>query len=959
MSSIDDDGLAEQLRASLAHQYQVEGRVGSGAAAIVYRARDLRLSRGVAIKVLRPEVSGSVGPERFLREIRVAAGLQHAHIVPVFDSGVVGGLYYFVMPLLEGDSLRECIARQRQMSAVDALRIARDVADALAHAHAHGVVHRDIKPANIMLASGHAAVTDFGLAHAVVSDESDRLTASGLAVGTPAYMSPEISTGETHVDGRSDLYSLGCVLYEMLAGLPPHTGRTAQVVMARHRAATPARLAVVRPQLPPEIEAIVDRCLAKSPGDRYADARELLDAIERALASLATERSADVGRHSVRERRRLKTWQAWILVAVAVAIAGLGLETARRSGFLRGEPLDPNRVVVFPLRTDPSSGTSSADGESIATYIGYVLDQAAPMHWIEGWPLLPAADRESSRRLAPERAADIARRAGAGFYVVGSIIASGDSVAVLLQLFDVTRAVFLRPAGATGARSVPLHVLGLRAVTDLLPVLLGEGRPVDLAPLRDRTPAAVASFLRGERSYRRGHYGAALSEYRRALLLDSAFALAAIKGALSAAWEDRPEEQAELLARAASQLASLPPRYRRLASGVSHYLEGNADAAVDSLSAVASAHPEWADVWMTLGEVYMHLAPNVGPADSLARVAYARAVRADSTFIQARYGLAELAFFDRDTTLLVSLIGARVGEDRSSEIFRPLRLALECVRGRLTEADWSTRAVENALETLRAGTYLAMHGAFPRCAKGALHAVLHVDSAVTTRWGALLVLHGLAVAQNDSAGMDSVAALATVANLPYGRLVLLRDATRLQRSSLADSVAQDEMERLATLDSGRLWLLSWWAASAHRIRDAERIHAALRARAGNTGDRSALLLSSASLAHLALARSDTDGAMHALSQLRPNAPMTDLFWRMWESLGAERLALARLQYARGQFESAMRTAALLDAVSPIAYLVYYADALEVRLRAAQALGRSDLERVFRERLARLQRHDDR
>ncbi|MGQ0647975.1 MAG: protein kinase domain-containing protein [Gemmatimonadaceae bacterium] len=957
MSLPADDGLAQQLRAALAPQYEVGGQAGSGAASVVYHARDVRHSRSVAIKVLRPEVSGSVGPERFLREIRLAARLQHAHIVPVFDSGVVDGLYYFVMPLLDGESLRERMVRQRQMSAVEALRVARDVADALVYAHAQGVVHRDIKPANIMLASGHAAVTDFGLAHAVLSEDTDRLTASGLAVGTPAYMSPELATGEQHIDGRSDLYSLGCVLYEMLAGQPPHTGRTAQAVMARHRAATPPRLSVIRPQLLPEIEVLVERCLAKSPGDRYANAGELLDAIERTLATLTTERSADVRRRALRISRRFKAWHA--LALVGIAVAGVGAEAARRSGFFGAARLDPNRIVVFPLRSDPASGMSPADGENIATYIGYALDQAAPMRWIEGWPLLTPADRESSRRLAPEQAAAIARRAGAAHYVEGSIIASADSVTVLLQLSEAAGASSPRPAGATGARSAPLHVLGLRAVTELLPALLGEGRSVDLAPLRDRTPAAVATFLRGERSYRRGHYGAALSEYRQAVRLDSGFALAAMRGALSAAWEDRRDEQAQLLAGATRHLASLPLRYRRLAAGASHYLEGNADAAVDSLSALAAAHPEWVEVWMTLGDVHMHLAPSVGPADSLARLAYSRAMRADSTFIQARYGLAELAFSDGDTSLLAPLLGARAVEDQASEIYRPLRLAMQCVRERWSEATWMPRAKDDALELLRAGGYLARRVAFPQCARGALHAVLHADTAVTTRWGALLILHGLAVAERDSAGMDSVAALAVRAGLPYERLVLQRDATRLRRTALADSVAEPAMQRLPTLGAGMLWLLSWWTAATGRVADADRIHTMLRSRADSAPDRVSRLLSTASAAHLALARGDSSGAMRVLSQLRPTAQITDLFWQMWESLGAERLALARLQFARGQFEPAMRTAALLDAPSPVAYLVYYADALELRAAAARALGRTDLERVVNARLARLQRQEKR
>src|SRR5213594_3511130 len=201
--------------------------------ATVYLARDLRHGRPVAIKVLRPELAAALGPERFLREIETAAGLNHPHILPLHDSGEAAGWLYYVMPLVEGESLRSRLDRERQLPLADALQIAREAADALSYAHCHNVVHRDIKPENILLSSGHALVADFGIARAITAAGGERLTQTGVTVGTPGYMSPEQASGERDLDGRSDVYSLACVLYEMLAGNPPFLGTSARAILAR------------------------------------------------------------------------------------------------------------------------------------------------------------------------------------------------------------------------------------------------------------------------------------------------------------------------------------------------------------------------------------------------------------------------------------------------------------------------------------------------------------------------------------------------------------------------------------------------------------------------------------------------------------------------------------------------------------------------------------------------------
>jgi TolB-like protein/Flp pilus assembly protein TadD len=278
--------LVARLRATLADRYQIERELGRGGMATVFLARDLKHDRPVALKVLHPELAASLGPERFLREIRVAARLNHPHIVPLHDSGQVrpepgegSDLLYYVMPFVDGESLRQRLAREKQLPVDDAVAIARDVAAALDYAHRQGVVHRDIKPENVMLHEGEALVTDFGIAKAISVAGSESLTQTGVAVGTPAYMSPEQAAGEGDPDGRSDLYSLGCLLYEMLAGVPPFTGPTAQVIMTRRFTEEVPSLRSARPAVPESVEQAVTRALARVPADRFSSGVQLIQAL--------------------------------------------------------------------------------------------------------------------------------------------------------------------------------------------------------------------------------------------------------------------------------------------------------------------------------------------------------------------------------------------------------------------------------------------------------------------------------------------------------------------------------------------------------------------------------------------------------------------------------------------------------------------------------------------------------
>ncbi len=270
------------LNAALADRYRLERELGRGGMATVYVAHDVRHDRQVAVKVLRPELSAAIGGERFLAEIRTTARLRHPNILPLFDSGDAGGALYYVMPLVQGESLHARLARDGTLPLDEALQVTREVADALTHAHAAGIVHRDIKPENILLEGGHALLTDFGIARAVDADGDVRLTATGLALGTPLYMSPEQSAGDPLVDGRSDLYSLAAVLFEMLAGRPPFVGKSPQAILLQRFTQPAPRVSTLRPDVPAAIDAAVDRALTRDPAERQPS-------VERFAASLVAD----------------------------------------------------------------------------------------------------------------------------------------------------------------------------------------------------------------------------------------------------------------------------------------------------------------------------------------------------------------------------------------------------------------------------------------------------------------------------------------------------------------------------------------------------------------------------------------------------------------------------------------------------------------------------------------------
>ncbi|HSD30658.1 MAG TPA: protein kinase [Gemmatimonadales bacterium] len=589
------------LKAALAGHYQVERELGHGGMATVYLAQDLKNHRPVALKVLRPELAAALGPERFLREVRITARLNHPHILPLLDSGEARGFLYYVMPYVEGESLRDRLGREMQLPLQDALQIAREVADALAYAHTHDVVHRDIKPENILLESGHAVVADFGIARAITVAGGDKLTQTGVAVGTPAYMSPEQALGEEQVDGRSDVYSLACVLYEVLAGEPPFKGPTAQAILARRLNDPVPSLHTVRETVPAEIERAITKALAKVPADRFATAEQFIEALGQPATKLRGV------------SWRVVRWAALgaMTVAAAAALLVLRFSSAGRV------TLDPNLIVVAPF--DVRAAGLGLWSEGLVEYLSRSLDGAGELRTVS-----PSVFLRSWRGPAdPASARDLGRRTGARLVVFGSLVQGAlDSVRLRATLFD---AAGDRPQGEVEVRG---DTLAIDRVADSLAVSLlrelGRTRPVAAvrnAPFSAAPLPALKEFLRGEQFYRRGQYDSALTHHARAVSLDTTFALAYKRMSQDIGWGAAPTsgafESADAYAFKAARFNRGLTMRDSLLIAADSCLRAAAEGSLTDWVAVnqrqftvvneaARRFPDDPEVWMALGEASYH-----------------------------------------------------------------------------------------------------------------------------------------------------------------------------------------------------------------------------------------------------------------------------------------------------------------------------------------------------------------
>jgi tetratricopeptide (TPR) repeat protein/predicted Ser/Thr protein kinase len=697
-----DDDLELLMRRGLPPRYEILRAIGRGGMAVVYLATDKRYDRHVAVKVLRPELAGLVGAARFLREISVVAHLEHPHIVSLYDSGEIDGIPYYIMSYVEGEPLDSLLQREKQLPIDQAVEITCQVAAALHYAHDRGVIHRDVKPQNVLLSHGQALVADFGVAVAFEGADTEHLTGTGMAVGSPEYMSPEQGAGSDELDRRSDIYSLGCVLYELLIGQPPFTARTPQAVIARHNMAPVPDLRIVRNTIPPDMERVVKKALAKVPADRFRTAAEFAEALRRSLEPRRSfQRPSRLGRQTV--RRVAIATPVIALVAVA-AVLSWATQNSRRSR-------PPGRLVaVLPFHFSGTVDSSVITPPAVVTLLSGRLFGTDVMEGIDPELVLRRV-REAGRQgqqLSERDALAIARKLGADAALVGRIHGTTARLLISGSLISVRDGKTLHRVDGVSGPPDSVEALLDRVTIPLLLQRVGEGwrRPEELT---SGNPDAVKSFVQGLERYRRGRYAAAVEAFEHALRVDPQFTLARIR--LGIAHRDADNVESSLATLEGAWLAR--DRLVRIDSILLLALLGDRHPAPTSHAQqlrkwewIVDSLPMYWEGVHELGVMLMRWGPMVGKETphARARVAFQQALNADSAFAPALEHLIELAAMGGDTAEVRRLshrhVAANPLADHRDYVRWRRAIALGAVRARDSVRTRFSEVPRNVLEQI-------------------------------------------------------------------------------------------------------------------------------------------------------------------------------------------------------------------------------------------------------------------
>ena len=632
--------LRDRVQAALGIEYRVERELGGGGMSRVFLAEETRLGRKVVVKVLPPELAAGINAERFHREIQLAASLQHPHIVPLLAAGGVADVFYYTMPFVEGESLRTRLAREGKLPVRDAVRALREVAGALAYAHARGVVHRDIKPDNVLISDHHALVTDFGVAKALSRSGGDSaLTSLGMVLGTPTYMAPEQAAGDPNVDSRADIYALGAMGYEMLAGRPPFVDLAPHRMLAAHVVDPVTPLTEHRPDVPPQLADLVMRCLDKDPAHRPQTAGQVRDELETATGTVETKVA----------RRRPR--------GAAFAALGLGLVAGVAWLALRSRPtiaLDSDRIAVAPF--DVLDSRLALWHEGLVDVLSRTLDGAGPLRTVSPTVVV----RRWSGRADAVSARALGRETGARTVVFGGLVGAGaDSIRLYATVLDVESGktlaeIELRDRSARMDRVA--DSLAVRVLREM-----GRARPIGLVrgtPLGSTSMPALKAFLQGEQFLRRSEWDSAIVYDQHAIALDSGFALAWSHAGLAAGWAHSAGDTLSLTykLRAGSLNHGLAPRESLIVQseslgavvyGGAAQLGGRtfpyARRMLATLTDAVRRYPTDPELWYMLGDAAFHAGPYAGFERRQSLDAFDRSIALDSAFTPSYVHAIQLA----------------------------------------------------------------------------------------------------------------------------------------------------------------------------------------------------------------------------------------------------------------------------------------------------------------------------